>query len=62
MDDMTIGIQCLLCDDPTTAQMLAAKLDQLNQERRATEARMQVEALAAVLLMGMILAAPLTSA
>ena len=48
MDDMTIGIQCLLCDDATNAQMLAARLDQLNQERRATEARMQVEALAAV--------------
>jgi single-stranded-DNA-specific exonuclease len=48
MDDMTIGIQCLLCDDPTTAQVLAARLDQLNQERRATEARMQIEALAAV--------------
>ena len=48
MDDMTIGIQCLLCDDPTTAQMLAARLDQLNQERRATESKMQVEALAAV--------------
>jgi single-stranded-DNA-specific exonuclease len=48
MDDMTIGIQCLLSDDPAAAQMLAARLDQLNQERRATEARMQVEALAAV--------------
>lgn len=48
MDDMTIGIQCLLCDDPGAAQMLAARLDQLNQERRATEARMQTEALAAV--------------
>ncbi len=48
MDDMTIGIQCLLSDDPTAAQMLAARLDQLNEERRATEARMQVEALAAV--------------
>jgi single-stranded-DNA-specific exonuclease len=48
MDDMTIGIQCLLSDDPTAAQMLAARLDELNQERRATEARMQVEALAAV--------------
>lgn len=48
MDDMTIGIQCLLCDDPTTAQTLAARLDELNQERRATEARMQVDALAAV--------------
>jgi single-stranded-DNA-specific exonuclease len=48
MDDMTIGIQCLLCDEPTEAQALAARLDELNQERRATEARMQVEALAAV--------------
>jgi single-stranded-DNA-specific exonuclease len=48
MDDMTIGIQCLLCDDPTTAHMHASRLDQLNQERRATEAKMQVEALAAV--------------
>jgi single-stranded-DNA-specific exonuclease len=48
MDDMTIGIQCLLCDDLPTAQILAGKLDQLNQERRATESRMQTEALAAV--------------
>jgi single-stranded-DNA-specific exonuclease len=48
MDDMTIGIQCLLCDDPGTAQTLAARLDELNQERRATEARMQIDALAAV--------------
>ena len=48
MDDMSIGIQCLLSDDPTAAQMLAARLDQLNEERRATEARMQIEALAAV--------------
>jgi single-stranded-DNA-specific exonuclease len=48
MDDMTIGIQCLLADDATAAQLLAARLDELNQERRATEARMQVEALAAV--------------
>src|SRR5581483_2517089 len=48
MDDMTIGIQCLLCDDIAGAQMLAARLDQLNEERRATEARMQLEALAAV--------------
>jgi len=48
LDDMSIGIQCLLADDPTVAQSLAARLDQLNQERRAIEARMQVEALAAV--------------
>jgi len=48
MDDMTIGIQCLLADDPAVAVALAAHLDQLNQERRSTEAKMQAEALAAV--------------
>ena len=48
LDDMTIGIQCLLADDPASATELAARLDQLNEERRAIEARMQVEALAAV--------------
>jgi single-stranded-DNA-specific exonuclease len=48
MDDMTIGIQCLLADELGDAQGLAARLDQLNQERRDTEARMQMEALAAV--------------
>src|SRR6185312_8646014 len=48
LDDMSIGIQCLLTDDPATATALAARLDQLNEERRAIEARMQTEALAAV--------------
>jgi single-stranded-DNA-specific exonuclease len=48
IDDMSIGIQCLLTDDPKAAELLAARLDQLNQERRAIEARMQAEALAAV--------------
>lgn len=48
LDDMTIGIQCLLADDPASARALAARLDQLNDERRAIEARMQSEALAAV--------------
>jgi len=48
LDDMTIGIQCLLADDVPTATALAARLDQLNEERRAIEARMQMEALAAV--------------
>jgi single-stranded-DNA-specific exonuclease len=45
---MTIGIQCLLADDPASATAIAARLDELNQERRSIEARMQVEALAAV--------------
>lgn len=48
IDDMTVGIQCLLEDDPAAAQALAARLDALNAERRAIEARMQQEALAAV--------------
>ena len=48
IDDMTIGIQCLLTDDTSVAQQLAVRLDELNEERRAIEARMQQEALAAV--------------
>ena len=52
IDDMTIGIQCLLADDDGAAQALAARLDELNQERRSIEARMQQEALAAVRCLG----------
>ena len=48
LDDMTIGIRCLLADDAAAAAALAARLDELNHERRAIEARMQAEALAAV--------------
>jgi single-stranded-DNA-specific exonuclease len=48
IDDMTIGVQCLLADDDASAQRLAARLDALNDERRAIEARMQQEALVAV--------------
>jgi single-stranded-DNA-specific exonuclease len=45
---MSIGIQCLLTDDTSVAQQLAMRLDELNEERRAIEARMRQEALAAV--------------
>jgi single-stranded-DNA-specific exonuclease len=48
LDDMSIGIQCLLADDEASARSLAVRLDELNQERRAIEARMQHEALAAL--------------
>ena len=48
LDDMSIGIRCLLADSPDEALTLAAKLDQLNQERRAIETRMQEQAIAAV--------------
>ncbi|MET0987477.1 MAG: single-stranded-DNA-specific exonuclease RecJ [Steroidobacteraceae bacterium] len=46
LDDMTIGIQCLLTDDLTEARVLAARLTQLNRDRRELEQRMQQEALA----------------
>jgi single-stranded-DNA-specific exonuclease len=48
LDDMSIGIRCLLADTEAEAQALAMRLDQLNVERREIEARMQGVALAAV--------------
>jgi single-stranded-DNA-specific exonuclease len=48
IDDMTIGIQCLLADEEAAAHSLALRLDELNQERRSIEAQMQVEARQAV--------------
>jgi single-stranded-DNA-specific exonuclease len=48
LDDMSIGIRCLLADDEAEALALATRLDQLNVERREIEARMQGVALAAV--------------
>jgi single-stranded-DNA-specific exonuclease len=48
LQDMTIGIQCLLADDVATANTLATRLDGINRERRQIEARMQADALAAL--------------
>ena len=45
LDDMSIGIACLLADQPAEAVRLAATLDKLNAERREIEQRMQAEAL-----------------
>jgi single-stranded-DNA-specific exonuclease len=53
LDDMSIGIECLLTDDEATAQRLAAQLTQLNLERREIEQRMQEDALAIVAEMHM---------
>ncbi|HXI68579.1 MAG TPA: DHH family phosphoesterase, partial [Steroidobacteraceae bacterium] len=58
IDDMTVGVQCLLADDDGAARELAGRLDALNEERRAIEARMQQEALSAV----RVLEKPLESA
>ncbi len=48
LDDMSIGIRCLLADTDSEAVALATRLDALNVERREIEARMQGVALAAV--------------
>lgn len=45
LQDMSIGIECLLCEDMATARSQAARLHQLNQERRVIEQGMQDEAL-----------------
>lgn len=45
LDDMTLGIQCLLTDDPYLARDIAQQLDELNHDRRAIEATMQREAM-----------------
>jgi single-stranded-DNA-specific exonuclease len=43
---MSIGIECLLSDDPVTARKLAAELDSLNRQRREIEGDMKQQALA----------------
>jgi single-stranded-DNA-specific exonuclease len=46
IDDMALGIECLLADDPVAAQQLAQQLDTLNRARRDVESDMLEEALA----------------
>ncbi|MGQ3887603.1 single-stranded-DNA-specific exonuclease RecJ [Legionella sp. CNM-1927-20] len=48
LDDMSLGIECLLCDDLNQAKKLAEHLDELNQERRVIEAEMKEQALRAI--------------
>ena len=48
LEDMTLGIDCLLADDAHEARALAQRLAQLNADRRELEARMQGEALVQV--------------
>ena len=43
--DMTIGIECLLTDDPSHADALARTLDSINRERRDIEGGMRDQAL-----------------
>jgi single-stranded-DNA-specific exonuclease len=46
LQDMSIGIECLITDDPGHALALASRLDALNRERREIEREMQESALA----------------
>ncbi len=48
LDDMSLGINCLLTDDDATAMQIATRLDALNRERRSIETDMQESALAAL--------------
>jgi len=48
LEDMSIGIECLLTDDEARAEQLATELDRMNRERRAIESEMRDQALAAL--------------
>lgn len=46
LDDMSIGIECLLSESTAAARSFAARLNDYNKERRSIEGSMQAEALA----------------
>ncbi|MEH6824543.1 MAG: single-stranded-DNA-specific exonuclease RecJ [Motiliproteus sp.] len=46
LEDMSIGIECLLTQSPDEARRLALQLDELNQDRKLIEQQMQSQALA----------------
>jgi single-stranded-DNA-specific exonuclease len=48
LDDMSLGIECLLSLDPASAREMAEELDGMNQDRKNIEQGMQREALAQI--------------
>ena len=48
LEDMSLGIACLLTEDLAQAQQLAQQLDELNQQRRVIERDMQSQAMSAL--------------
>ena len=48
LEDMSLGIECLLTDDPVKANQLASELDSLNKQRRHIETDMRQQAFAAL--------------
>ena len=53
LTDMSLGIECLLCEDPAEALRMARQLDSLNKERRLIEQEMQSDALQLLERMGL---------
>ncbi|MGB0360625.1 MAG: single-stranded-DNA-specific exonuclease RecJ [Endozoicomonas sp.] len=45
LDDMSIGIELLLCEDMNRARELASELDSLNRDRKSIEGNMQSQAM-----------------
>jgi single-stranded-DNA-specific exonuclease len=45
LDDMSLGIQCLMCESESLAREMAMQMDDLNKDRKAIETGMQQEAL-----------------
>jgi single-stranded-DNA-specific exonuclease len=54
MDDMSLGIQCLLTDDLALAKDMAEQLDELNKDRKEVEAQMKNEAMSLLNEMNML--------
>ncbi len=48
LEDMALGIECLLADSEADARRMAIRLDALNRDRKDIEAGMQAQALAAI--------------
>jgi single-stranded-DNA-specific exonuclease len=48
LSDISLGIECLITDDPTRANEIGEELDALNRERREIESGMRDEALASI--------------
>jgi single-stranded-DNA-specific exonuclease len=48
LDDMSLGIECLLTDDLNAARQMAAQLDAFNRDRKDIESDMQGQALQAI--------------
>ena len=45
LEDMSLGIECLLCDNEASAFAMARELDELNQTRKEIESEMKQQAL-----------------